>query len=154
MLIVLPLHKVTFAVLGLTAGVLAASWWENSRQPTPPPDCDHADTAVAMPAKMATDEEQKTFFEPGGLYTAADIAANGKTPPAAKFKGIKAQHDDNPKVGERLCPISMTKANPKFTWVIGGKSYEFCCVPCIEEFVDIAKTKPAEIHPPGHYIKR
>lgn len=110
--------------------------------------------AGEMPAKKGSDEEQALFFTPGGLYTAADIAANGSTVPTVKYKGIRAQHDDNPKAGEKICPISKTKANPKFTWVIGGKTYEFCCIPCIEEFVALAKEKPGEIKDPKDYVKQ
>jgi hypothetical protein len=103
-----------------------------------------------MPAKKGT----ALVLTPGGAYSAADIAANGDTVPTVKYKGIRAQHDDNPKPGEKICPISKTKANPKFTWVIGGKSYEFCCIPCIEEYVALAKDKPGEIQPPEFYIKK
>ena len=113
---------------------------------------DHAEPG--MPAKKGTDEEQALFLTPGGIYTAADIQANGNTVPTVKYKGIRAQHDDNPKPGEKVCPISKTKANPKFTWVIGGKSYEFCCIPCIEEFLALAKEKPGEIKDPQDYVKQ
>ena len=110
--------------------------------------------APEMPEKKGSDEEQSLFLTPGGLYTAADIAANGTTVPTVKYKGIRASHDDNPKPGEKICPISKTKANPKFTWVIGGKTYEFCCIPCIEEFVALAKEKPGEIKDPKDYVKQ
>ena len=113
---------------------------------------DHA--GAEMPVKKGTAEEQALFLTPGGLYTAADIAANGNTVPTEKYKGIRAQHDDNPKAGEKICPISKTKANPKFTWVIGGKTYEFCCIPCIEEFVALAKEKPGGIKNPKDYVKQ
>lgn len=107
-----------------------------------------------MPAKKGSDEEQSLFLTPGGLYTAADIGANGDTVPTVKYKGIRASHDDNPKPGDKICPISKTKANPRFTWVVGGKTYEFCCIPCIEEFVVLAKEKPGEVKDPKEYVKR
>jgi YHS domain-containing protein len=110
--------------------------------------------AAEMPAKKDGDEEQTLFLTPGGLYTAADIVANGNTVPTVKYKGIRASHDDNPKSGDKICPISKTKANPKFTWVIGGKTYEFCCIPCIEEFVVLAKEKPGEVKDPKDYVKK
>jgi YHS domain-containing protein len=113
---------------------------------------EHVD--AEMPAKRATEEEQALFFTPGGLYTADDIRKNGNTVPTVKYAGIRAQHDDNPKAGEWICPISKTKANPKFTWIVGGKTYQFCCVPCIEEFVALAKDKPGEIKDPSEYVKR
>lgn len=112
----------------------------------------HAD--AAMPAKLGTDEERALFLAPGGKYTEADIKANGNTIPTLKFKGIRAEHDDNPKPGDKICPISKTKANPKFAWVIGAKSYEFCCTPCIEEFVALAKEKPGEVKDPADYVKK
>ncbi len=107
-----------------------------------------------MPAKKGSAEEQALFLSPGGLYTDADIKANGSTVPSVKYAGIRAQHDDNPKAGEKICPISKTKANPRFTWVVGGKTYEFCCIPCIEEFVHIAKERPGEIRDPSAYVKQ
>jgi YHS domain-containing protein len=107
-----------------------------------------------MPAKKGSDEEETLFLTPGGLYTPADIAANGGTRPTVKYKGIRASHDDNPKPGDTICPISKTKANPKFTWVIGGKTYEFCCIPCIEEFLVTAKEKPGEVKDPSGYVKK
>ena len=112
----------------------------------------HADTA--MPAKKASDEERKLFLTPGGKYTAADIKANGDTVPTVKYKGIRPVHDSHPKPGQKICPISETVSNPKFTWAVGGKTYEFCCIPCIEEFVDKAKTKPDEVLDPSAYIKK
>lgn len=107
-----------------------------------------------MPAKKTDAAAQKVFGTPGGLYTEADIKANGPKLPEEKYKGIKAKHDTEPKPGDKLCPISDTLANPQFTWVIGGKTYEFCCVPCVEEFVSAAKEKPATVRPPEEYRKK
>ena len=107
-----------------------------------------------MPAKKASDEEQALFLTPGGKYTEADVKANGNAVPTVKYKGVRPTHDDNPKAGQKICPISKTLANPKFTWVVGGKTYEFCCIPCIEEFVDKAKQKPDEVLDPSAYIKK
>ena len=71
-----------------------------------------------------------------------------------KFRGIAPSHDLKPKSGDKICPITLTKANPKFTWVVGGKPYEFCCPPCVEEFVKQAKEQPEEIKDPGDFIKK
>jgi YHS domain-containing protein len=109
---------------------------------------------AGMPAKKSNAEADKLFGTPGGLYTTADIAANGTKPPGEKFKGVRAKHDTEPKPGDKICPITDTLANPKFTWVIGGKTYEFCCTPCIEEFVVLAKEKPAEVKDPAEYVKK
>jgi YHS domain-containing protein len=111
----------------------------------------HADE---MPAKVADDEERALYLTPGGKYTAADIAANGSVTASAKFKGLRASHDDNPKPGDVICPISKTKAAAKFSWVVGGKTYQFCCPPCVDEFVQTAKEKPDEVKDPAEYVKK
>lgn len=109
---------------------------------------------AAMPEKVADEDEKKLYLTPGGKYTEADIKANGNQVASAKFKGIKAEHDHKPKPGDKLCPISLTKANAKFTWIIGGKPYEFCCPPCVDEFLQMAKDKPNELKDPAEYIKK
>lgn len=108
----------------------------------------------AMPAGVDADEERALYLTPGGIYTEADIKANGSVTAGEKFKGKMAKHDMKPKAGDKICPITMTKANPKFTWIIGGKSYEFCCPPCIDEYVLLAKTSPKEVLDPSEYIKK
>lgn len=105
-----------------------------------------------MPEKLADDAEVALFLTPGGLYTDADIEANGRMTGSQKFKGLRAKHDVKPQPGDKLCPISMTKANPQFSWVIGGKTYEFCCPPCVEEFLSQAKAGE-EIGEPEDYVK-
>ncbi len=107
----------------------------------------------AMPVKKTTAEERDLFLKPGGIYTAADIAANGNTVPVVKYRGIRPSHDSKPKPGQKICPISETASNPKFTWVVGSKTYEFCCIPCIEEFVATAKDSPELIKDPAEYVK-
>ena len=113
---------------------------------------DHA--GAEMPAKKGSEEEVKLYLTPGGLYTAADIKANGGVVASVKFKGLKAEHDLKPKAGEKICPVTLTKANQKFSWVVGGKTYEFCCPPCVDEFVSTAKEKPEEIKEPDFYRKK
>ena len=71
-----------------------------------------------------------------------------------KFKGFKPEHDAKPKPGERICPISRSKANPKCSWMIGGAEYLFCCPPCVDEFVKKAKERPDEVKPPESYIQQ
>ena len=65
-----------------------------------------------------------------------------------------SSHDRKPKAGDKICPITRTKANPNITWVVGGKTYEFCCPPCVDEFVKTAKEHPEEIKEPGSYVKK
>ena len=111
---------------------------------------DHADV---MPVKVNDSEEQKLYLTPGGKYTEDDIRANGNVTAAQKFKGAKAVHNLSPQTGEKICPITLTKANPKFTWVVGGKPYEFCCPPCVDEFVKNAKEHPDQVKDPGEFVK-
>lgn len=111
----------------------------------------HAESA--MPAKVVTEEERELYLTPGGRYTAADIEANGGVTPSQKFKGIKSTHDMKPQGGDRICPITETKANPLFSWVIDGKSYQFCCPPCVDEFLKAAKASDAPLAPPESYVK-
>ena len=106
-----------------------------------------------MPAKLGDDSERELYLSPGGRYTSADIAANGNVTASQKFKGIKSEHDMNPKAGDRICPITETKANPNFTWVIDGKPYQFCCPPCIDEFVKSAKTSSEPLPAPDSFLK-
>ena len=106
-----------------------------------------------MPSGLPAAEEEALYLTPGGKYTEADIKANGKMTAAQKFKGVLSSHDMKPKPGDRICPVTLTKANPKFTWVIDGKPYQFCCPPCVDEFVKTAKLQPEEVKVPDSYIK-
>ena len=112
----------------------------------------HGDSP-AMPDKLADDAERDLYLTPGGRYTAADVAANGNVTASQKFKGIKSAHDMNPKSGDRICPITETKANPKFTWIIDGKPYQFCCPPCIDEFLKTAKASSDPLPDPDSFVK-
>jgi hypothetical protein len=105
-----------------------------------------------MPASVAgTDAERQLFLTPGGAYTAADIQANGGVTASEKYHDFQAAHDTKPKAGDAICPVTLTKANKQCTWVVGGQTYEFCCPPCIEEFVKTAKEQPAAVKPPAAY---
>ena len=110
----------------------------------------HGSNAVAM----APQKERTLYLTPGGKYTQEDIDRNGATVPSVKFQGVLTEHDDNPQVGDRICPISKTKANEKFAWVIGGEVYTFCCPPCIDEYVTKAKEKPDELKPADSFVKQ
>jgi hypothetical protein len=112
--------------------------------------------ANALPSsgtKPLSAADKALFLTPGGLYTAADIQANGSTSAYQKYASVVPQHDAKVKSGDAVCPISETKPNPQLTWVIGGKNYTFCCPPCIAEFVQKAKTDPASIKTPEAYVK-
>lgn len=110
--------------------------------------------AEDMPAKVADEEERKLYLTPGGLYTEADIKANGSVTASQKFATFKAAHDLKPKPGDKICPVTLTKANPKCAWIVGGKNYEFCCPPCVDEFVKLAKESPTDVKPPEAYVKK
>jgi hypothetical protein len=110
--------------------------------------------AVTMPAKAEADEEKRLYLTPAGIYTAEDIKANGNLTASVKFKDFKSAHDLRPKPGDKICPVTLTKAHPQCTWVIAGKVYEFCCPPCVDEFVKLAKEEPAAVKPPGEYVKK
>ncbi len=106
-----------------------------------------------VPEKVADEAERELYLTPGGSYTPEDIKANGGVTASAKFVGLKSAHNMFPKSGEKICPITQTLANPQFTWIVGGKSYEFCCPPCVDEFVKLAKASPNEIKAPETYVK-
>ena len=107
------------------------------------------------PIETADDNETRALYRtPGGKYTAADIVANGTAPAAEKFKGLVSAHDKKPQSGDRICPVTSTKANPKFSWVVDGRSYLFCCPPCVDEFVRTAKEHPEEIKEPTEYLQK
>ncbi len=106
------------------------------------------------PSKVVDESEKKLYLTPGGKYTQADIKANGNQTASQKFQGLKAEHDSKPKPGDKICPISLTKANAQFHWIIDGKTYEFCCPPCVDEFLQLAKEKPGEIKPPEAYRQK
>jgi YHS domain-containing protein len=110
--------------------------------------------ATVMPTKVVDEAERQLYLTPGGKYSAEDIKANGNLTAGQKYAGFKAKHDRDPKPGDRICPITDTKANPKCTWVIGGKTYSFCCPPCIDEFVRLAKENPDKVKNPDEYVQK
>jgi hypothetical protein len=105
-----------------------------------------------MPSRTGDAEEQALHAVPGGKYTRADIELNGKIP-SRKYRGYRARHDYDPVRGDRLCPVTRTKANLDCTWHIDGQLYMFCCPPCIDEFVRLAKEHPDRVLPPDYYVK-
>jgi len=106
-----------------------------------------------MPGKVADEEERALYLTPGGLYTEADIEANGRAIASERFATFRAKHDLAPLPGEKICPVTLTKANPQCTWIIGGQTYEFCCPPCVDEFVRLAKEEPKAVQAPEKYVK-
>jgi hypothetical protein len=84
-----------------------------------------------MPQAVSSDTAKSLFLTPGGLYTADDIAANGRLTATQKIRQSDVDAQCASKAGDRLCPITDTVANPKFSWIVGGKTYKFCCPPCV-----------------------
>jgi len=93
-------------------------------------------------------------MKPRAGYTQADVEAAGGAIPSAKYKGLKAGHTVRAKRGDRLCPVSRIQADSRITWVVKGKTYEFCCSPCIVDFVSLAKDRPEEIVPPEILVNK
>lgn len=114
----------------------------------------HAAEHPEMPAAIADAEERALHLVSGGKYTEDDIVANGRTIPSQKYRGFQARHDYDPKPGDLLCPVTRTKANPECQWTIGGETYQFCCPPCIDEFVRQAKENPEDVKPPDAFVKQ
>ncbi len=106
-----------------------------------------------MPEKVHDEAERDLYLTPGGRYTLADIQANGGVTASTAFAGFKAQHDFDPRPGDQLCPVTRTKANLECGWIIGGQRYTFCCPPCIDEFLTLAKERPEEVQAPAAYVK-
>lgn len=100
------------------------------------------------------DEYRQLYLVPAGAYTRSDIRTNGNQTPRQRYASFQAEHDFNPRPGDRICPISRTKANVRCTWDVGGQTYQFCCPPCIDEFVRLAKQQPDQIRPPDEYTHR
>ena len=72
---------------------------------------------VTMPPAVVGEKERQIFLAPGGKYTQADIDANKGKVPSQKFQSFVAEHDDNPKPGDWVCPVTHTKANPECSFV-------------------------------------
>ena len=105
-----------------------------------------------MPAKVTELAENELYLEPGGKYTEKDIEANGAVTASTKFESFVSNHNIHPKSGDSLCPVTNTKANPECSWIIGGKEYFFCCPPCIDEYLKMAKEQPEKVKTPSAFV--
>jgi hypothetical protein len=99
-------------------------------------------------------EQKQVYLTPGGRYTEDDIAETGRQTAAARYRQSHPAHELHPRAGDRLCPTSRIKADANFAWKVGGKTYQFCCPPCIDDFVRAAKERPDEIRDPEAYVKK
>lgn len=107
-----------------------------------------------MPAPVSDSQATELYLTAGGCYTEDDIEANGRQTAQQRYAGFKARHDPNPTPGDLVCPITQTKANSDCVWVIGGQTYAFCCPPCIDEFLQRAKSDPGSIDDAENYRKQ
>lgn len=117
---------------------------------TAPGDPEGNETALAA----RIDQQEKFFRMPGGKYTEADVRANEDRSAFEKYRSFQPKHDLKPRFGDRLCPVTNTKATLDCTWVVAGATYAFCCPPCVEEFIKWAKQRPEVIQPPATYLKK
>jgi hypothetical protein len=99
-----------------------------------------------------TSKTTQLYLTPGGIYTAADIKANGNTTPAEKFKDKIWAHDDDLKPGDKFCPITKKKAEAACAWVINEQRYEFCCPPCLDKFMGWAHNQPEKVKDAREYV--
>jgi len=105
------------------------------------------------PVAASAGELRTLYAAPSGRYTAVDIAANGTLPPSRKYEGLIARHR-HAAVGERICPVTGNRADARFAWLIDGKTYRFCCPPCIDDFVRRARAASLPLPGPGEYVQR
>jgi hypothetical protein len=118
------------------------------------PHADHKDHKKSSRGPEPSKRETELFLKPGGIYTASDIEKNGSTVPSVKFRDVAWEHPDDLKPGDKVCPVTVNKADEKCKWWVNGKEYEFCCAPCLEKFVKWAKESPEKIKAPEEYIKK
>jgi hypothetical protein len=109
---------------------------------------DGGDEVTYSPKKKKTAALSLT---PGGIYTEADIKANGGVTPKEKYAGL-THAEGKPKDGDKICPYSQEKANPECVWVIQGQTYEFCCPPCIDQFLKRAHNEPSKVKDAKEYV--
>lgn len=116
---------------------------------------DHANHSHARMPRVKKDPEweKDVFLKPGGIYTEADIQANGNVLPSAKYEGINWPHDDL-EPGDKTCPVTSNKADDRCEWIVNGKKYVFCCTPCLTKFVTWAKEQPEKIKDPSEYVNK
>ncbi len=92
------------------------------------------------------------YLKPGGIYTMADVKANGATTPTEKLKGIRWLHGKDLQPGDRICPVTDQKAQKECAWIVQGQRYEFCCPPCLDNFIEWAHFEPGKVKKADDYI--
>ncbi|MDA1249618.1 MAG: hypothetical protein O2820_10375 [Planctomycetota bacterium] len=117
---------------------------------TEEPDAEHP----SMPAKVTDTAEKELYLTTSGTYTASDIKANGSQTASSRYSGFQSNHNIQPQPGDRLCPVTKTRASNECSWIIAGRTYYFCCPPCIDEFVKQARANTTPLPPPDSFIKK
>jgi hypothetical protein len=153
--------------LGIALLILTATAFSGCQRPSDPPQVteatnkhshDHGpgghDDSATPKGVSGTPFERELFLSPGGVYSEADIKANGNTVPSAKYRGISWPHDETLNSGDKVCPVTANKADERCSWIVNAKKYEFCCTPCLDKFVKLAKEQPAKIKDPAEYIQK
>lgn len=105
-------------------------------------------------SRVATDLERELVLKPRAGYTQADVDAAGGAIPSTKYKNLKPGHSMRAMRGDRLCPVSRIKADSRISWSVKGTTYQFCCSPCIVDFVSLAKDRPTEIVAPEDLVNK
>ena len=116
---------------------------------TEEPDAEHP----SRPPKVTDSAEKELYLTPAGAYTEADIKANGSQTASMRYAGFQSKHNLHPQPGDPICPVTLTRANAKCTWIIAGKTYLFCCPPCIDEFLKNARENPDQLKQPESFVK-
>jgi hypothetical protein len=101
----------------------------------------------------AAPKETALYLQPGGIYSPADVLANGNTTPDEKFKGKRWIHHAL-KPGDRICPVTDKKANAECAWIVQGQRYEFCCPPCLDTFMGWAHYEESKIKDADTYVNQ
>ena len=70
------------------------------------------------------------------------------------MSSVRWPHDDEIKTGDKVCPVTTNKADERCYWIVNAKKYEFCCTPCLDKFVKLAKEQPGKIKDPTEYIQK
>ncbi|MBI2806266.1 MAG: hypothetical protein HYX68_14905 [Planctomycetes bacterium] len=104
--------------------------------------------------KRAAEIERALVLASKGKYTQADVEAAEKQLPSEKYLGIIVVHDLRAKTGDSLCPVTRAKTDPRIRWQVNGRTYQFCCPPCIVEFVGAAQASSKTMVAPEDLVKK
>jgi len=104
--------------------------------------------------RRAAELVRSVVLTPKGQYTWADTEAEKQGVPTEKYRELKVIHDMRPKPGDRLCPVTRAKAAPRIQWQVDGRTYLFCCPPCIVDFIEAARASIKPMIAPEQLVKK